>query len=136
LNPSGVLELGALRAGGERAGPPRKTIGKPLGSCHSTLVFADNEVLDSNSGRALIPSMARALRIQHPGGRCPVTTRGNERKNVFRDDTDGFRFLELLSGLSERFGTRIHAYVLMDNHYHLLLETPEPNLSQTMQWST
>jgi REP-associated tyrosine transposase len=78
--------------------------------------------------------MARALRIQHPGGRYHVTARGNERKDIFRDDTDRFRFLELLSGLSERFGTRIHACVLMDNHYHLLLETPEPNLSRTMQW--
>lgn len=40
----------------------------------------------------------------------------------------------LLSELGQRFGTRVHAYVLMDNHYHLLLETPEPNLSRAMQW--
>jgi putative transposase len=69
--------------------------------------------------------MARALRIERPGGRYHVTARGNERKEIFRDDTDRFHFLESLGELAERFGVRVHAYVLMDNHYHLLLETPE-----------
>src|SRR5215510_10543607 len=78
--------------------------------------------------------MARALRIQCPGGRYHVTARGNARGEIFWDDTDRFRFLELLSQLGQRFGTQVHAYVLMDNHYHLLLETPEPNLSRGMQW--
>lgn len=78
--------------------------------------------------------MARALRIERAGGRFHVTARGNERKNIFRDDTDHFHFLELLSQLGERFGVRVHAYVLMDNHYHLLLETPEANLSRAMHW--
>ena len=78
--------------------------------------------------------MARALRIQLPGGRYLVTARGNERREIFRDDTDRFRFLELLGELDGRFGTRAHAYVLMDNHYYLLLETPEPNLSRAMHW--
>ena len=73
--------------------------------------------------------MARALRIERPGGRYHVTARGNDRKDIFRNDTDHFHFLELLSQLGERFGVRVHAYVLMDNHYHLLLETPEANLS-------
>jgi Transposase IS200 like len=59
---------------------------------------------------------------------------GNERKDIFRDDADHFHFLELLSELGERFGVRAHAYVLMDNPYHLLLETPEPNLSRAMHW--
>jgi REP element-mobilizing transposase RayT len=78
--------------------------------------------------------MARALRIQCPGGRYHVTARGNARGEIFWDDTDRFRFLELLSQLGQRFGTQVHAYVLMDNHYHLLLETVEPNLSRAMQW--
>jgi len=78
--------------------------------------------------------MARPLRIERPGGRYHVTARGNERKNIFRDDTDRYHFLELLSQLGERFGLRVHAYVLMDNHFHLLLETPEANLSRGMQW--
>ena len=78
--------------------------------------------------------MARALRIQRPNGRYHVTARGNERKDIFRDDTDRFHFLELLAELGEQFGVRVHAFVLMDNHYHLLLETPEANLSRTMHW--
>src|SRR5512147_1713456 len=64
-----------------------------------------------------------------PAGRYHITARGNERKKIFRDDTDRFHFLELLSELGECFGGRVHAYVLMDNHYHLLIETPEANLS-------
>lgn len=78
--------------------------------------------------------MARPLRIERPGGRYHVTARGNERKEIFRDDADRFHFLELLSELGERLGVGVHAYVLMDNHYHLLLETPEANLSRTVQW--
>ena len=78
--------------------------------------------------------MARPLRIERPGGRYHVTARGNERKAVYRDDSDRFHFLELLSEATERFGLRIHAYVLMDNHFHQLVETPEANLSRAMQW--
>lgn len=78
--------------------------------------------------------MARPLRIEHPGGRYHVTARGNERRAIYRGDSDRFHFLELLAELNERFGSRVHAYVLLDNHFHLLLETPEPNLSRTMQW--
>ena len=51
--------------------------------------------------------------LSGPEGRYHVTTRGNERKNIFRDDTDHFHFLDLLSELGERFGLKVHAYVLM-----------------------
>ncbi len=68
------------------------------------------------------------------GGWCHVTARGNERKRVFRDDKDRGRFLELLEEWVERFSMRLHAYVLMDNHYHLLAETTQPNLGAAMQW--
>lgn len=78
--------------------------------------------------------MARALRIERPGGRYHVTARGNERKSIYRDDSDRTHFLELLAETTERFALRIHAYVLMDNHFHLLLETPEANLSRSLQW--
>ena len=71
--------------------------------------------------------MARAVRIELPGGRYHVTARGNERKEIFRDDADQFHFLELLSQLGEYFGVRVHAYVLMDNRYHLLLDCPNDN---------
>ncbi|HEV2393061.1 MAG TPA: transposase, partial [Verrucomicrobiae bacterium] len=78
--------------------------------------------------------MARPLRIQWPGGRYHVTARGNERKPIYRQETDRRHFLTLLSETTERFGVRVHAYVLMDNHFHLMLETPEANLSRAMQW--
>jgi REP element-mobilizing transposase RayT len=78
--------------------------------------------------------MARPLRIERPGGRYHITARGNERKAIYRDDTDRFHFLQVLSEVGERFGARIHAYVLMDNHFHLLVETAEANLSRVMQW--
>ena len=54
-------------------------------------------------------------RIERPGGRYHVTARGNQRRDLYRDDTDCFHFLKLLSQLGERFGLRVHAYVLMDN---------------------
>lgn len=57
--------------------------------------------------------MARALRLQRMGGRYHVTARGNERKTIFRDESDYFHFLELVSDLGERFGARVHAYALM-----------------------
>jgi putative transposase len=78
--------------------------------------------------------VARALRIEAPGCWYHVTVRGNERRAVFRDDTDRRHFQELLGESVERFRLLIHAYVLMNNHYHLLLQTREANLSRAMQW--
>jgi putative transposase len=78
--------------------------------------------------------MARALRIERVGGRYHVTARGNERKRIYRQDSDRAHFLELLAEATDRFTLRVHTYVLMDNHYHLLLETPRANLSRAMQW--
>ena len=56
-----------------------------------------------------------------------MTSRGNERKIIFRDDQDRKKFLELLSRAVEEFQLRLHGYVLMDNHYHLLIATPKGN---------
>jgi len=78
--------------------------------------------------------MARALRIAVRGGFYHVMARGIERRAIVQEDRDRVAFLERLAGLPERFGVVIHAYALMDNHYHLLMETPEANLSQAMQW--
>jgi putative transposase len=78
--------------------------------------------------------MARPLRVDVRGGWYHVTARGNERRPVFRDDEDRKRFLALLEESAERFGVNFHAYVLMDNHYHMLIETPQANLSVAMQW--
>jgi len=78
--------------------------------------------------------MARPLRIDLVDGWYHVTARGNERKAIFVDDADRRRFLELLEESIQRFGWRLHAYVLMGNHYHLLVQTPQANLSVGMQW--
>ena len=77
--------------------------------------------------------MARPLRIVYPGAYYHVTSRGNEQKDVFKSRRDREKFLEYLASATERYGAAIHAYCLMSNHYHLLLETPEGNLSQIMR---
>lgn len=78
--------------------------------------------------------MARPLRIVWEGAWYHVTARGNERGVIFRQDEDRKQFLSKLARMVERFRTRLHEYTLMDNHYHLILETPEANLSAAMQW--
>lgn len=77
--------------------------------------------------------MARPLRIEYPGAYYHVTSRGNERKAVYKSRRDREQFLSYLESATERYGAIIHAYCLMDNHYHLLLETPLGNLSKIMQ---
>jgi REP element-mobilizing transposase RayT/predicted XRE-type DNA-binding protein len=77
--------------------------------------------------------MARALRITFPGAFYHVTSRGNERKAVFKSKRDREKFLEYLESASQRYDALIHAYCMMANHYHLLLETPSGNLSQIMR---
>ncbi|MDZ4185471.1 MAG: transposase [Desulfuromonadales bacterium] len=76
--------------------------------------------------------MARALRIEYPGAFYHLTSRGNERKVVFRSQKDRERFLSYLESATTRYGARVHVYCLMSNHYHLLLETPRGNLSQIL----
>lgn len=76
--------------------------------------------------------MGRPLRIEFPGALYHITSRGNERKSIFIDDADRFRFLEILKDYHERYGILLHSFVLMDNHYHLILETPNGNLLKVM----
>jgi REP element-mobilizing transposase RayT len=78
--------------------------------------------------------MARPLRIEKAGGWYHVTSRGNERKPIYRDDRDREHFLDLVAEMVSRFRVRLHCYVLMDNHYHLLLELTDANLSRAVQW--
>ena len=79
-------------------------------------------------------SMARPLRIEFPGALYHVTSRGNERRPIFRTNRDRNAFLEFLGAATRRFGWSVAAYVLMTNHFHLVLQTPDPNLSRGMQW--
>jgi len=78
--------------------------------------------------------MGRPLRLEMKGCWYHVTGRGNERKSIFRDDVDRRFFLSLLARLDERFGVRVGSYVLMSNHYHLLVWLLDRNLSRAIQW--
>lgn len=77
--------------------------------------------------------MARPLRICYPGAFYHITSRGNERKDIFKSQADREKFLLYLESATQRYDAIIHVYCLMDNHYHLLMETPSGNLSQIMR---
>ena len=77
--------------------------------------------------------MARPLRIEYPGAVYHVTSRGNARQDIVDDDRDRLQWRSLLAHVVDRFGWHCYAYCLMDNHYHLLIETPKPNLSLGMR---
>ncbi len=78
--------------------------------------------------------MARKPRIEYPGAVYHIMSRGNRGEDIFRDDQDRHSFLDTLSEACDRCGWLIHAYALMNNHYHLLLETPESNMVVGMHW--
>jgi REP element-mobilizing transposase RayT len=77
--------------------------------------------------------MARPLRVEFPGALYHITSRGNAGQAIFLADQDRLSFLEILAQLVKRYRFRCYAYCLMDNHYHLLLETPQGNLSRGMR---
>ena len=72
--------------------------------------------------------MARPLRMEYPGAHHHVTSRGNKRRPIVRDDADREKRLDWLRRTVETYGWRLHVLVLMDNHDHLIMETPQPNL--------
>ncbi len=78
--------------------------------------------------------MARKLRIEYGGATYHVMARGNRGRDVYGDDHDRRVWLSTLAEACEKTGWRIHAWVMMRNHYHLLLEPPEPNLVAGMKW--
>ncbi len=77
--------------------------------------------------------MARPLRIEYPNAVYHVTSRGNARNNIFLSDQDRENFLLVLGAVVKRFHWFCHACCLMDNHYHLMIETPDANLSRGMR---
>jgi len=77
--------------------------------------------------------MARPLRIEFDGALYHVTSRGNDRKAIYKDDSDRELFLKTLAQVKERFHWICHVYCLMNNHYHLVIETPDGNLSKGMR---
>ena len=77
--------------------------------------------------------MARPLRIEYDGAVYHITSRGNARKRIYKEDEDRRVFLEVLHRVNTRYNWLCHAYCLMNNHYHLIIETPDGNLSQGMR---
>ena len=77
--------------------------------------------------------MARPLRIQYRDAYYHVTCRGNDRRSIYRDDSDRELFLEKLKASLEIYGVALHAYVLMGNHFHVLVQSPKANLSEFMR---
>ncbi len=78
--------------------------------------------------------MARQWRIEYEDALYHVMSRGNEKRLIHMDDGDRRMFLGVLGEMSERFEIELHSWVLMSNHYHLLLKTRRPNPSKGMQW--
>ena len=77
--------------------------------------------------------MARPLRIEYDDALYHITSRGNARKSIFAGDEDRKIFLDTLKKVNEKYNFLCHAYCLMNNHYHLLIETPDGNLSKGMR---
>jgi REP element-mobilizing transposase RayT len=77
--------------------------------------------------------MARPLRLEFPGAVYHVTSRGNARQDIVADDRDRMQWQAMLAQVVDRYRWLCHAYCLMDNHYHLLIETPRANLSLGMR---
>ena len=78
--------------------------------------------------------MARQLRIEYEGAFYHIVQRGIERKDIFISDKDKEKFLSYLNGSFVKYRAIFHSYVLMNNHYHLILETPRANLSKIMHY--
>jgi REP element-mobilizing transposase RayT len=78
--------------------------------------------------------MPRQLRIQYPGAVYHILARGDRREAIVEDDGDREMFVATLAEACKRTGWQVLAWVLMDNHYHWLVRTPEPNLVDGMKW--
>src|SRR5882672_7372440 len=78
--------------------------------------------------------MPRKLRLQYPGAMYHVMSRGDRREKIFLDDVDRHDFIKTLAEACQKTGWQVHAYCLMSNHYHVVLETPNANLVAGMAW--
>lgn len=78
--------------------------------------------------------MPRPLRTQYEGALYHVTSRGDSREAIFLDERDRVEFLYTFGEACSKTGWQTHAYCLMTNHFHLVLETPQPNLATGMKW--
>jgi len=78
--------------------------------------------------------MPRKIRVQYPGAIYHVMSRGDRRENIFLDDVDRHDFIRTLAEACQKTGFQVHAYCLMPNHFHLVVETPNANLVDGMRW--
>ncbi len=90
--------------------------------------------LDSLCSGLQSRGVPRQLRIQYPGAMYHVMSRGNRRQEIFLDDVDRQDFLKTLAEACQKTGWQVHAYCMMSNHYHVVLETPDANLVAGMAW--
>ncbi|MBP8259215.1 MAG: transposase, partial [Verrucomicrobia bacterium] len=90
--------------------------------------------MTGNRPNAFIAPMPRPFRIQFAGAIYHLMSRGDRREPIFRDDTDRRGFLATLGEACEKTGWQVHAYCWMNNHFHLVAETPQPNLVVGMKW--
>jgi hypothetical protein len=121
------------------------TVGEPyfiaVGySLRSSRVFKGHALTSNNQGLDGLGrgvqgrAMVRPTRVYIKGGWYHVVNRGIEKRSIFRGSSGYEHFIRLLSILPKRFGLRLHVYVLMPNHYHLQVGTPQANLSRATQW--
>ena len=78
--------------------------------------------------------MARKLRVEYEGAIYHVMNRGDREEPIYLDDEDARRFVEALGQVCKRTDWEVHAYCLMTNHFHLVVETPKANLIAGMKW--
>ena len=78
--------------------------------------------------------MTRRVRIQYPGAIYHVMNRGDHKERIFCDDQDRQQFLATLEEVCQKTAWHVHAFCLMSNHFHLVVETPTPNLVEGMTW--
>ena len=90
--------------------------------------------IDIAAGFGYGSHVPRKLRIQYSGAMYHVMNRGDQREAIFRDDGDRETFLATLGEACAKTEWQVHAYCLMSNHFHLVLETPQPNLVGGMKW--
>jgi Transposase and inactivated derivatives len=90
--------------------------------------------IDSRLSIVLYVGMPRKLRIEYPGAMYHVMSRGDRREKIYLDDVDRQDFIKTLAEACQKTNWQVPAYCLMPNHYHLVLETPEPNLVAGMAW--
>ena len=112
--------------------PPSRSVTSPNGDRPREPVWTQN--LSAVSGRLYVREMARQPRKQPEAEFHHITNRGARRSDIYLDDWDRQTFLELLEGAHERYGSLVHAYALLGNHYHLIIQFPQRNMPKVMHW--